>query len=620
MFRRMTPPAAAHQTLHPQSMSTDLSHIRNFAIIAHIDHGKSTLADRMIQLCGGLTEREMKEQVLDSMELERERGITIKAQTVRLEYTAKNGESYVLNLIDTPGHVDLSYEVSRSLKACEGSLLLVDASQGVEAQTLANVYLAIDNDHEVVPVLNKIDLPAAEPERIMEQIEEVVGIDATEALPISAKTGEGVTEVLEAIVERLPPPKGEADAPLKALLVDSWYDSYLGVVVLVRIVDGELRSGMKVRMMGTASVHDVTEIGVFSPRKTKLDRLGPGEIGYLIASIKSIADTKVGDTITEEKRRCAEPLAGFQPSVPVVFCGLFPADAAEYEELRESLGRLALNDSSFLFEPEVSPALGFGFRCGFLGLLHLEIVQERLEREFNLDLITTAPSVVYRLYLRSGETVELHNPTDMPDPTKIERIEEPWIKATILVPDDYLGAVLKLCEERRGEQVELTYAGSRAMVVYKLPLNEVVFDFYDRLKSVSRGYASFDYQLEAYREGDLVKLSILVNQEPVDALSLIVHRSQSESRGRALCTKLKELIPRQLFKVAIQAAIGGKVIARETVSAMRKDVTAKCYGGDITRKKKLLEKQKAGKKRMRQVGNVEIPQSAFIAALRMGED
>ena len=601
-------------------MSTDLSHIRNFAIIAHIDHGKSTLADRMIQLCGGLTEREMKEQVLDSMELERERGITIKAQTVRLEYTAKNGESYVLNLIDTPGHVDFSYEVSRSLKACEGSLLLVDASQGVEAQTLANVYLAIDNDHEVVPVLNKIDLPAAEPERIMEQIEEVVGIDATEALPISAKTGEGVTEVLEAIVERLPPPKGEVDAPLKALLVDSWYDSYLGVVVLVRIVDGELRSGMKVRMMGTASVHDVTEIGVFSPRKTKLDRLGPGEIGYLIASIKSIADTKVGDTITEEKRRCAEPLAGFQPSVPVVFCGLFPADAAEYEELRESLGRLALNDSSFLFEPEVSPALGFGFRCGFLGLLHLEIVQERLEREFNLDLITTAPSVVYRLYLRSGETVELHNPTDMPDPTKIERIEEPWIKATILVPDDYLGAVLKLCEERRGEQVELTYAGSRAMVVYKLPLNEVVFDFYDRLKSVSRGYASFDYQLEEYREGDLVKLSILVNQEPVDALSLIVHRSQSESRGRALCTKLKELIPRQLFKVAIQAAIGGKVIARETVSAMRKDVTAKCYGGDITRKKKLLEKQKAGKKRMRQVGNVEIPQSAFIAALRMGED
>ena len=601
-------------------MSTDLSHIRNFAIIAHIDHGKSTLADRMIQLCGGLTEREMKEQVLDSMDLERERGITIKAQTVRLEYKAKDGETYVLNLIDTPGHVDFSYEVSRSLKACEGSLLLVDASQGVEAQTLANVYLAIDNDHEIVPVLNKIDLPAAEPERIMEQIEEVVGIDASEALPISAKTGEGVTEVLEAIVERLPPPKGEADAPLKALLVDSWYDSYLGVVVLVRIVDGELRSGMKVRMMGTASVHDVTEIGVFSPRKTKLDRLGPGEIGYLIASIKSIADTKVGDTITEEKRRCAEPLAGFQPSVPVVFCGLFPADAAEYEELRESLGRLALNDSSFLFEPEVSPALGFGFRCGFLGLLHLEIVQERLEREFNLDLITTAPSVVYRLYLRSGETVELHNPTDMPDPTKIERIEEPWIKATILVPDDYLGAVLKLCEERRGEQVELTYAGSRAMVVYHLPLNEVVFDFYDRLKSVSRGYASFDYQLEAYREGDLVKLSILVNQEPVDALSLIVHRSQSESRGRALCTKLKELIPRQLFKVAIQAAIGGKVIARETVSAMRKDVTAKCYGGDITRKKKLLEKQKAGKKRMRQVGNVEIPQSAFIAALRMGED
>jgi GTP-binding protein LepA len=595
------------------------SHIRNFAIIAHIDHGKSTLADRLIQSCGGLSDREMKEQVLDSMELERERGITIKAQTVRLTYHARDGETYQLNLIDTPGHVDFTYEVSRSLAACEGSLLLVDASQGVEAQTLANVYLAIDNDHEVVPVLNKIDLPAAEPERIRQQIEEVIGLDASEALPISAKTGEGVDEVLEALVTRLPPPVGDPDAPLKALLVDSWYDAYLGVVTLVRIHDGRLKPGMKVRMMATGASHQIDRVGVFTPKMTDLPALGPGEIGFLTASIKSVADCKVGDTLTEEKRRAAAPLTGFKPSVPVVFCGLFPADAADYVDLRESLAKLALNDASFQFEPETSAALGFGFRCGFLGLLHLEIVQERLEREFDLDLITTAPSVVYKVHLGDGALRELHNPADMPDPVKIKLIEEPWISATILVPDDYLGAVLKLCEERRGEQVELTYAGARAMVIYLLPLNEVVFDFHDRLKSVSRGYASFDYHLEDYREGDLVKVSILVNGEPVDALSMIVHRSHAESRGRVLCQRLKDLIPRQLFKVAIQAAIGGKVIARESVSALRKDVTAKCYGGDVTRKRKLLEKQKAGKKRMRQFGEVEIPQSAFIAALKMDD-
>jgi GTP-binding protein LepA len=595
------------------------SHIRNFAIIAHIDHGKSTLADRLIQSCGGLSDREMKQQVLDSMELERERGITIKAQTVRLTYHARDGETYQLNLIDTPGHVDFTYEVSRSLAACEGSLLLVDASQGVEAQTLANVYLAIDNDHEVVPVLNKIDLPAAEPERIRQQIEEVIGLDASEALLISAKTGEGVDEVLEALVTRLPPPVGDRDAPLKALLVDSWYDAYLGVVALVRIHDGQLKPGLKVRMMATGATHQIDRVGVFTPKMTDLSALGPGEIGFLTASIKSVADCKVGDTLTEEKRRAAAPLTGFKPSVPVVFCGLFPADAADYVDLRESLAKLALNDASFVYEPETSAALGFGFRCGFLGLLHLEIVQERLEREFDLDLITTAPSVVYKVHLGDGALRELHNPADMPDPVKIKLIEEPWISATILVPDDYLGAVLKLCEERRGEQVELTYAGARAMVIYLLPLNEVVFDFHDRLKSVSRGYASFDYHLEDYREGDLVKVSILVNGEPVDALSMILHRSHAESRGRVLCQRLKDLIPRQLFKVAIQAAIGGKVIARETVSALRKDVTAKCYGGDVTRKRKLLEKQKAGKKRMRQFGEVEIPQSAFIAALKMDD-
>ena len=598
---------------------TDLSRIRNVAIIAHIDHGKSTLADRLIQTCGGLSDREMKDQVLDTMDLERERGITIKAQTVRLGYKARDGETYELNLIDTPGHVDFAYEVSRSLSACEGSLLLVDASQGVEAQTLANVYQAIDHDHEIVVVLNKIDLPAAEPERVKAQIEDVVGLDASDAIAISAKTGAGVPDVLEALVERLPPPRGEAEEPLKALLVDSWYDAYLGVIVLVRVMNGRLKAGMKVKMMSTGAVHPVDKVGGFTPKMTKMPDLGPGEIGFLTASIKSIADCKVGDTITEEKRPTAAPLAGFQPSVPVVFCGLFPVDAADYEGLRESLGKLALNDASFEFEPETSAALGFGFRCGFLGLLHLEIVQERLEREFDLDLITTAPSVIYRIHMTDGSTVALHNPSDMPDAVKIKSIDEPWIKATILVPDDYLGNILKLCEDRRGEQLELTYAGSRAMLVYRLPLNEVVFDFYDRLKSVSRGYASFDYQLDEYRRGDLVKVAILVNAEPVDALSIVVHRGQSEPRGRALCQRLKDLIPRQLFKVAVQAAIGGKVIARETVSAMRKDVTAKCYGGDITRKRKLLEKQKAGKKRMRQFGSVEIPQSAFIAALKMDD-
>ncbi|MDH3475730.1 MAG: translation elongation factor 4, partial [Rhodospirillales bacterium] len=554
------------------------------------------------------------------MELERERGITIKAQTVRLDYKADDGESYVLNLIDTPGHVDFAYEVSRSLSACEGSLLLVDASQGVEAQTLANVYQAIDHDHEIVTVLNKIDLPAAEPERIKAQIEEVIGLDATDALPISAKTGAGVHEVLEALVKRLPAPRGEAEAPLKALLVDSWYDAYLGVITLVRVVDGRLKAGMKIRMMATGATHQVDRVGVFTPKMTNRAELGPGEIGFLTASIKSVADTKVGDTLTEERRLAEAPLPGFKPSVPVVFCGLFPVDAADYEDLRDSLAKLALNDASFLFEAETSAALGFGFRCGFLGLLHLEIIQERLEREFDLDLITTAPSVVYKVHLNDGRQLELHNPADMPDPVKLKAVEEPWIKATILVPDDFLGAVLKLCEERRGQQLDLTYAGNRAMVVYSLPLNEVVFDFYDRLKSVSRGYASFDYQLDEYRAGDLVKVAILVNGEPVDALGMIVHQSQAEPRGRALCQRLKDLIPRQLFKIAIQAAIGGKVIARETVSALRKDVTAKCYGGDVTRKRKLLEKQKKGKKRMRQFGQVEIPQSAFIAALRMSDD
>jgi GTP-binding protein LepA len=599
---------------------TDLKHIRNFSIVAHIDHGKSTLADRLIQKCGGLADREMVEQVLDSMDIERERGITIKAQTVRLTYNAKDGETYVLNLMDTPGHVDFAYEVSRSLAACEGALLVVDASQGVEAQTLANVYQAMDANLEIVPILNKIDLPAAEPERIRAQIEDVIGIDASEALLVSAKSGIGIDDVLEAIVTRLPAPQGDADAPLKALLVDSWYDAYLGVVILVRVVDGEIRKGQKVKMMAANKVHLVERVGIFTPKKVTVDRLGPGEMGFITAAIKEVADTKVGDTLTDERRPTAEPLAGFKPSVPVVFCGLFPSDAAEFDNLRDSLAKLRLNDSSFQFEMESSAALGLGFRCGFLGLLHLEIVQERLEREFNLDLITTAPSVVYHVHMTDGTMQEMHNPADMPDPVKIARIEEPWIKATIFVPDTYLGDILKLCQDRRGQQVELTYAGTRAMAVYRLPLNEVVFDFYDRLKSVSRGYASFDYHLDGYAEDDLVKMSILVNQEPVDALAMIVHRTRAEARGRQLCERLKDLIPRQLFQIAIQAAIGGKVIARETVKAMRKDVLAKCYGGDVSRKRKLLDKQKAGKKRMRSVGNVEIPQEAFIAALKMDDN
>ncbi len=596
---------------------TPLKNIRNFSIIAHIDHGKSTLADRLIQTTGGLTDREMKEQVLDSMDLERERGITIKAQTVRLKYKARNGEIYTLNLIDTPGHVDFTYEVSRSLSACEGALLVIDASQGVEAQTLANVYQAIDVDLEIVPVLNKIDLPAAEPDRIRAQIEDVIGIDATEALEISAKTGVGVEDVLEAIVERLPAPKGDANAPLKALLVDSWYDPYLGVVVLVRVVDGVLKKGMKIRMMATGAVYGVDQVGVSTPKKTPVGELGPGEIGYMTASIKEVADTSVGDTITDDRRPAEEALPGFKPSVPVVFCGIFPVDAADFEDLREAMGKLRLNDASFEFEMETSAALGFGFRCGFLGLLHLEIIRERLEREFDLDLITTAPSVVYHVHLTDGSMMEMHNPADMPDPVRVERIEEPWIKATIMTPDEHLGGVLKLCEERRGIQKDLTYAGTRAMTVYELPLNEVVFDFYDRLKSVSKGYASFDYQLMDYRVGDLVKMQILVNDEPVDALSIIVHRDKAESRGRAMCEKLKDLIPRHMFKIPIQAAIGGRIIARETISALRKDVTAKCYGGDATRKRKLLEKQKEGKKKMRQFGRVEIPQEAFIKALKI---
>jgi GTP-binding protein LepA len=598
---------------------TPLNLIRNFAIIAHIDHGKSTLADRLIQACGGLEAREMREQVLDNMELERERGITIKAQTVRLEYHARDGDAYVLNLMDTPGHVDFSYEVSRSLAACEGSLLVVDASQGVEAQTLANVYQAIEAGHEIVPVLNKIDLPAAEPNRVKEQIEDVIGLDADDALLISAKTGLNIDQVLEALVSRLPPPTGEAKAPLKALLVDSWYDPYLGVVILVRVKDGVLEPGQKIRLMATGAVHNIERVGVFTPKGVAVEALGPGEIGFITAGIKTVADCRVGDTITEDRRPAATPLPGFKPVQPVVFCGLFPTDAADYERLRESLAKLRLNDASFEYEPETSVALGFGFRCGFLGLLHLEIIQERLAREFDLDLLATAPSVVYRVHLTNETVHTLHNPADMPDPVRIDHIEEPWIKATILAPDSYLGPVLSLCEERRGVQVDLTYAGSRAMLVYRLPLNEVVFDFYDRLKSVSRGYASFDYQLDGYSEGDLVLMNILVNGEPVDALSIIVHRSQAERRGRVLCERLKDLIPRQLFAVAIQAAIGGRIIARETVKALRKDVLAKCYGGDVTRKRKLLEKQKEGKKRMRQFGKVEIPQSAFIAALKMGD-
>ena len=601
-------------------MTFPLSHIRNFSIVAHIDHGKSTLADRLIQSTGGLEARDMKEQVLDNMDIERERGITIKAQTVRLNYRANNGEDYVLNLIDTPGHVDFAYEVSRSLAACEGSLLVVDASQGVEAQTLANVYQAIDKNHEIVVILNKVDLPAAEPERIREQVEEVIGIDASQAVLISAKTGLGIPDVLEAIVHQLPAPReGDAKAPLKAMLVDSWYDPYLGVIVLVRVIDGVLKKGQTIRMMRTGAKYLVERTGVFTPAKLNVDELGPGEFGFITGSIKEVADTRVGDTITEDKRPTAQALPGFKPAQPVVFCGLFPVDAADFEELRAAMGKLRLNDASFSYEMETSAALGFGFRCGFLGLLHLEIIQERLEREFNLDLIATAPSVVYKLNLRDGTQKELHNPADMPDVMQILSIEEPWIRATILTPDEYLGAILKLCQDRRGIQADLSYVGKRAMLVYDLPLNEVVFDFYDRLKSISRGYASFDYALTDYKEGDLVKMSILVNEEPVDALSMLVHRTAAEKRGRVMVEKLKELIPQHMFKIPIQAAIGGKVVARETISALRKDVTAKCYGGDVSRKRKLLDKQKEGKKRMRQFGKVDIPQEAFIQALKMGD-
>ena len=601
-------------------MSVPLDHIRNFSIVAHIDHGKSTLADRLIQITGGLDLREMKEQVLDSMDIERERGITIKAQTVRLTYQAQNGETYILNLIDTPGHVDFAYEVSRSMAAVEGSLLVVDASQGVEAQTLANVYHALDADHEIVPVLNKVDLPAADIPRVKQQIEDVIGLDASEALEISAKTGLGIDTVLEAIVHRLPAPKGDINAPLKALLVDSWYDTYLGVVVLIRVVDGTIRKNQKIRMMASGATYELDRVGVFTPKLVTMDELGPGEIGFFTASIKQVADTNVGDTITDDRKPTAEPLAGFRPAQPVVFCGLFPVDASDFDELREAMAKLRLNDASFSFEMETSAALGFGFRCGFLGLLHLEIIQERLSREFDLDLIATAPSVVYEVEMTNGDLQLLHNPADLPDVVKIKEIREPWIKATILTPDEYLGAILKLCQDRRGIQRNLSYVGNRAMVEYDLPLNEVVFDFYDRLKSISKGYASFDYVLGDHREGDLVKLSILVNAEPVDALSMLVHRSAAESRGRVMCEKLKELIPPHLFVIPIQAAIGGKIIARETVRAMRKDVTAKCYGGDATRKRKLLEKQKAGKKRMRQFGSVEIPQEAFIQALKMGDE
>jgi GTP-binding protein LepA len=600
-------------------MPTPIENIRNFSIVAHIDHGKSTLADRLIQLTGAMDAREMagKEQVLDNMDIERERGITIKAQTVRLNYKAKNGQTYVLNLIDTPGHVDFAYEVNRSLAACEGSLLVVDASQGVEAQTLANVYQAINNNHEIVPVLNKIDLPAAEPEKVKAQIEEVIGIDASGAIGISAKTGEGVPDVLEAIVEKLPAPKGDRNAPLKALLVDSWYDAYLGVVVLVRIIDGTMKKNQRIRMMGAKAAYDLDRVGVINPKKVEVDELGPGEIGFFTASIKEVADTRVGDTITDDRKPIEQALPGFRPAQPVVFCGLFPVDAAEFENLRAAMSKLRLNDASFSFEMETSAALGFGFRCGFLGLLHLEIIQERLSREFDLELIATAPSVIYEIRKIDGEVMELHNPVDMPDVVQIEEIQEPWITATILTPDEYLGSVIKLCQDRRGAQKNLAYVGARAMVEYELPLNEVVFDFYDRLKSISKGYASFDYKIVDRRPGDLVRLSILVNNEPVDALAMLVHRTRAEMRGRSMCEKLKELIPPHMFQVPIQAAIGGKVIARETVRALRKDVTAKCYGGDATRKRKLLDKQKEGKKKMRQYGKVDIPQEAFIAALKV---
>ena len=594
--------------------------IRNFAIIAHIDHGKSTLADRLIQFCGGLSEREMKDQVLDSMDIERERGITIKAQTVRLNYKDSNSNEYQLNLIDTPGHVDFSYEVNRSLSACEGSILVVDAAQGVEAQTLANVYQAIDLNHEIIPVINKIDLPAAEPDRVCRQIEEVIGLDASDAIKVSAKTGEGIEDIFGALIQRLPQPKEDTSETSKALLVDSWYDSYLGVVVLVRVIAGELSKGQKIKMLGTNSSYTIDEVGIFTPKKVSLKAIQAGEIGYIIAGIKNVSDTQVGDTITDFQKPCKDALKGFRPSQPSVFCGLFPTDSGDFEDLRDSIEKLSLNDSSFQYETENSAALGFGFRCGFLGLLHLEIVRERIEREFNIDLITTAPSVIYKIHLTNGDVIELHNPADMPEVTNIKAIEEPWIKATILVPDEYLGAVLKLCEERRGHQVDLTYAGTRAMVVYDLPLNEVVFDFYDRLKSVSSGYASFDWQLEDYKAEKLVKMSVLVNEEPVDALSIIVHADRSFNRGRTMCKKLKDLIPRHQFKIPVQAAIGGKIIARETIPPFRKDVTAKLYGGDVTRKMKLLEKQKKGKKKMREFGQVNIPQEAFISALKFDDE
>jgi GTP-binding protein LepA len=600
---------------------TDQTLIRNFSIVAHIDHGKSTLADRLIEGCGGLEMREMSAQVLDSMDIEKERGITIKSQTVRLNYKAKDGNTYILNLMDTPGHVDFGYEVSRCLAACEGSLLVVDASQGVEAQTLANVYKAFDANHEIVPVLNKIDLPAAEPDKIKQQIKDVIGIDASESVMISAKTGLGIPDVLEAVVTRLPaPPEKSADAPLKALLVDSWYDTYLGVIILVRVVEGTLKKGMKIRMMSSGSAHPVEQVGVFTPKKIATETLGPGEVGFITTGIKQVSECNVGDTVTDDRNPTTDLIAGFKPSQSVVFCGLYPTDSSEFEHLKDSLAKLRLNDASFEYEVESSSALGFGFRCGFLGLLHLEIVQERLEREYDVDLITTAPSVVYKLMNTKGVESELHNPSDMPDPTQIESMKEPWIRGTIMVPDEFLGNVLSLCTEKRGIQEDLTYVGGRAMVVYKLPLNEVVFDFYDRLKSCSKGYASFDYDMLGHEDSDLVKLSILVNGEPVDALSIIVHRSQADYRGRALCGRLKDLIPRHMFKIPIQAAIGGKVIARETIAAMRKDVTAKCYGGDISRKRKLLEKQKKGKKKMREIGNVQIPQSAFLAALKMGNE
>ena len=599
---------------------TELNNLRNFSIIAHIDHGKSTLADRLIQFCGGLTQREMKEQVLDSMQLERERGITIKAQTVRLNYKSEDGNNFVLNLMDTPGHVDFAYEVSRSLAACEGSILIVDSTQGVEAQTLANAYQAINNNHEIIPVLNKIDLPSSEPTRIKNQIEEILGIDSQDAALISAKTGEGIKELLDKIVNHLPPPSGYKDNPLKCMLVDSWYDSYLGVVVLVRVIDGELKKNQKIRFMAAGVTHTIDRVGIFSPKPEEVASLGPGEIGFINSGIKNASDCKVGDTITDDRNPTLKPFPGFKPSQPVVFCGMFPVDSDDYEHLRDSMVKLALNDSSFSYEPEVSPALGYGFRCGFLGLLHLEIIRDRLEIEFNLELVTTAPSVVYKINMKDGRIIDLHNPTDMPDPVKINNIEEPWIKATIIVPDEYLGTVLELCISKRGIQNNLSYVGSRAMIEYKLPLNEVVFDFYDRLKSITRGYASFDYELAGYKVNDLVKVSVMINGDPVDALSLIAHRDRSQSRGRALCERLKDLIPRQQFKVAIQAAIGGKIIARETVASFRKDVTQKLYGGDVTRKNKLLDKQKKGKKRMRQFGKVDIPQNAFLNALKMSDN